>query len=868
MDMSCIFTDRNFDQELHNFNSKKNKFWFIEIDIIEYLLNSKPNYIKRFFLENLDKFHEKTVLFEYRVMSSYLNHIFKYSESINFRDFFRQYKIEFVENTDIKMNFFSDFPELFRLLYVFYKNQIDAIDRIFHTIRRNSVEIRKCFNIEVDEIERIKVGIGDAHQDGAATTEIIVGGKSIFLKYGDNHTSNVISLYNKFLKKFGLPTVEFRSLNIEECYLEERILRTPISDIKTVMKTSGVLLFISYLLGITDLHYENLIINSNIVIPIDCETVYANSDLKFYTEFNLLNSVYSSFILPCKKFEGSFLSGLCSEIFVKYSVKDISLDISDAGILINEKNKNKVNRNGSSLQGYKMNNYLDEIRSYFSKAYRYYLDNKDNVTLQIIKRFVGKKKRVLLKNTFEYTDALSESFFSYLLTSSDARYDHFKRAGVFKQEEIDFLFNNNIPLIYTDITFPEKYLQRFNEEDLRLQILLITKSVSFGESNVVEKSQLKSSVNQVSKFYNFLLSELIYSTDYNEYFYLDICEYGIGNRNYSEIIKTPVTIYSGMAGICLFMLEYQFQRGNINENILLCNLIESVFVEFEKLVSDKYSSCGIYDGTAGLFYLFYKYNKYYGEVHFENLWHYLEKIIENSNNDTKLDIISGSAGLLKLLVYLWKDGNKIHQIELGIKELQVRLLNHIGDLMEWIDSHEYLGYSHGIAGMIAALSESLSIVENDSIKVLVDTYVMFLRESFEDNDYSFYKLNGVTISDNWCHGKAGILLALLSISKLEGGLSVDRLMYNMAYSLLKNNNENNMKICHGQVGNYLIVYQVAKYLNDKDLEKVTLGYLEKEIITLDVQMFDTYQKNFMVGLSGIYYWSLLKWDIAESLDLL
>lgn len=51
----------------------------------------------------------------------------------------------------------------------------------------------------------------------------------------------------------------------------------------------------------------------------------------------------------------------------------------------------------------------------------------------------------------------------------------------------------------------------------------------------------------------------------------------------------------------------------------------------------------------------------------------------------------------------------------------------------------------------------------------------------------------------------------------------------------------------------------------KDLFRSKLDLLVRKI---SKESFKYYNKNIMVGISGLYYWKMLDWDMQEKLDMI
>src|SRR5699024_2410028 len=129
---------------------------------------------------------------------------------------------------------------------------------------------------------------------------------------------------------------------IDEGYFQEKIPQAECHDEIFPYVNSGTFLFVSYLLGISDLHEENIIFSEQGYVPIDCETIFAN-DRYFYSEqkgtnYNLRNSVLATGLIPFRSINGAVISGL-------NSFKEQTINTSDYRLMITKESiyKEKVN---------------------------------------------------------------------------------------------------------------------------------------------------------------------------------------------------------------------------------------------------------------------------------------------------------------------------------------------------------------------------------------------------------------------------------------------------------------------------------------------------------------------------------------------
>lgn len=155
----------------------------------------------------------------------------------------------------------------------------------------------------------------------------------------------------------------------------------------------------------------------------------------------------------------------------------------------------------------------------------------------------------------------------------------------------------------------------------------------------------------------------------------------------------------------------------------------------------------------------------------------------------------------------------------------------------------------------------------DSISEIIERFTNYLISVLDEekgipstNDCSKYY-------NSWCHGNSGYLLGLYNIYKSYNSDIILDIIKKLLKILLKES-ASDFKLCHGNLGNYLISYNVSLQLNEYRYQKLFESKLNNLIKKISPEHFKYYNKNIMVGLSGFYYWKLLDWDMEGKLDLI
>ena len=157
-----------------------------------------------------------------------------------------------------------------------------------------------------------------------------------------------------------------------------------------------------------------------------------------------------------------------------------------------------------------------------------------------------------------------------------------------------------------------------------------------------------------------------------------------------------------------------------------------------------------------------------------------------------------------------------------LQEVTNKLINGFSNLSEhtggWQTENQFVtGFGHGIAGILAVLScvpihyksPSLVSVINKGINLLDEMY------SNEHNNW-FNDSNKKTVGFGWCHGLPGIILSQSILYK--NGYIFDKkpILYHVE-EIKKKCFGAGPSICHGDIGNLIILDQISVLLGEEKL---------------------------------------------------
>ncbi len=108
-------------------------------------------------------------------------------------------------------------------------------------------------------------------------------------------------------------------------------------------------------------------------------------------------------------------------------------------------------------------------------------------------------------------------------------------------------------------------------------------------------------------------------------------------------------------------------------------------------------------------------------------------------------------------------------------------------------------------------------------------------------------------SNAWCHGGSGILLSRIRLAEVEEFRNNERVRKDIERGircLMKWEKDDNVCICHGLAGKYMIMKECERVLEREDLkaESVRLRQRLLELEKIPVQEY--YSTSFMAGIAG------------------
>lgn len=208
------------------------------------------------------------------------------------------------------------------------------------------------------------------------------------------------------------------------------------------------------------------------------------------------------------------------------------------------------------------------------------------------------------------------------------------------------------------------------------------------------------------------------------------------------------------------------------------------------------------------------------------------------------DVVSGSAGCMLALIYLYTEKPKeslLTKIQLCANHLlKSRKLNHLGQYTwEFQNDKFLLGFSHGSSGILFALSKLANIFPSKNLSNAIREILEYENSEYSkrDNnwpDYRFEKVNMNAVG--WCHGATGVGLSRLELFRRNS--FSNHVKIDLSRALKKTVEEGFGYIdtlCCGNMGRTDLLLSLAIIKNDNEL----MGYCN-DMISL---LLKRYRKN-------------------------
>lgn len=814
------------------------------------------------------------------------------------------YLNEYLGYEEYKTNLFCEYPVLFRNLLektVEYTNYLLSILEAFEYDKKEltNIGLLQSYSAVVKGFKHLA---SDFHCHSKCVINIFLeGGKSIVYKPHSLGLKEIVyKISNEIMQTNGLSGIPYLFIDKNSYGWEENIFQRGCKSFDEVIRCYqriGILLGVSYILGVEDLHYENIIINAEFPIIIDIEAIAYNEREWRNNSHVPIRSVLECGILP------------------RLDLKGIDNSILGGNNPNYKKNAHQIRFKNQIM---KVSYFINEICDGFIMSYRFFQKKKDFMISELESKKI--KVRLIRKNSQQYADLLKLSYYPDFLDNGINR--NLCLAKCFEEmtsnkicnvailsEEIVQLLYGDIPYFQADITKKniigervirkilkksifsiwKENIESLDQYDLDMQTRLIRISLFITKNNY-----LKRTLDETFGTFNCVKSEY----DINKIF---LAAYCLGNNMYSNFKKSfgnreggnvltldisndksePFTLkkmdiylYNGISGMAIFFaaLNSVIKR---NEFKLMGKILDKELFKYtDSCVSGNINTIhtGCLQGESSLILTYIILFKITNSNIYLDYAYKQFQFIDSMDVECESDITYGNAGTLIALCefFMVKKNAKV-------KQCIVRIINKLNtDIIRMDDGYgwknskfEYplAGMSHGVSGILVAYSKALKILKEETLKDIISESLRYENSLLDNDDWKDLRdcdnlLQKNTVS--WCHGAGGILLARAELLGNQYVGNKEELEKNIELCVLKilgsNLKEENC-LCHGNCGIFEILLEYDRLFNVHRFEDLYNSYASKladDIIKTRGSCLGIENDipGLMLGCSGIGYFLL------------
>ena len=441
-----------------------------------------------------------------------------------------------------------------------------------------------------------------------------------------------------------------------------------------------------------------------------------------------------------------------------------------------------------------------------------------------------------------------------------------------------------------------QYLSYKNLEQ-QIQYIKITFNMENAGTRKIKNERLKPALsNNIFKTAEELAKELlckigtnaIYSEDGTDVNWIGVKLFGI-KENQWMIQALPNTLYDGTVGINLVFHLYEriYQDKKYHE---ICDVLDNRILRYIDTISDGKKSIaefntGVFCGEGSILYalniLYEIYDDSKYKLYFDKWLSCMETII---SEDCLFDLISGNSGIVLVLINMYKKTGTPTYLQKAIQIAEQLIEDMVTDKgkVGWkseVVPEVLAGFAHGNSGFIEMFSRLYEVYPQTKYLRVLSRLVEYENSLYSEKNNNWTDLRKFPEEDQnrdqpiaWCHGAAGILLSRLTLYNAIKNSGETALFQQVIkdISLAKNKLiEDGLHagfcLCHGNMGNLLILKRYAEIFDDKQVRSICDSRFEQILEFLNDQNVlptELYNPGFMTGLSGIAY-ALLKYTMPE-----
>ncbi|MEM6611443.1 MAG: type 2 lanthipeptide synthetase LanM family protein [Cyanobacteria bacterium P01_C01_bin.72] len=810
-----------------------------------------------------------------------------------------------LQQRDIALALLQEYPVLVRQIKVCIDRWVEFSSEFLQHLCHDLNELQQEFNSqqELGLLTNIQWGAGDGHRGGrsvliaefSSNVRIVYKPRSLAV---DVHFQELLAWLNqrgehqpfktlKVLNRDSYGWVEF----VQSCECKNE------KEVERFYERQGSYLALLYVLQATDFHAENLIAVGEHPVLIDIESL-------FHPHLPVFDSTESE-RLAIEIMTDSVLGvGLLPQRIWMDSESE-SVDVSGLGSLEGQLSPHKIpflNKIGTDrmeierrqieMQGKEnqpmlkgkaidVSVHVDALTKGFITMYQLLMRYKQELIAEngVLERFAKDEVRVIVRNTYDYSSLLAESFHPDLLRDALDRDLHFERLWLNIEEkpylakvitaERDDLWQGDIPLFTTkpnsrdiwsssgrqiadfcpepSMVAVNRRIQQLNQTDLTQQLWFIRASVAVSitkqeqdnkATNIVLESHQNLSFNHVDR--DILLESARSIGDRLKTLALygkqDVAWIGLNliEEKYWVLAPLGIDLYEGLPGITLFLAYL----GKVTRDDSYTNLAKVALKTLQREIESQQESIlsiGIFAGWGGIIYTL---------THLAILWNDSELISQAESlvkllpalieEDRCFDIMAGSAGCIASLLALYRCHPSQDTLDVAIQcgehliAKATKMKSGIGWVLPDAGTQPLTGFSHGVAGIASVLLELTAISKRKIFHQAAMNAIAYERSVFCSQERNWPDLREFTATIlgkketqhnclmAWCHGSSGIGLARLRSLPYLDDCQIQTEIDIALDTTWKKGFGRNHSLCHGDLGNLELFLAASLNLENSD----------------------------------------------------
>ncbi|HEL2433529.1 TPA: type 2 lantipeptide synthetase LanM family protein [Streptococcus suis] len=813
--------------------------------------------------------------------------------------------VEFVKNT-----FISDFSELVAKKYI------------------NST----CVTPNISDI---KLNVtGDIH-NGDGVCIVSYRGQKVVLKKKSAKPNILLARLDSRVSAYLDKEIHFipSFLNKGNYFWEKFVISKPINsknEAEEFYRRIGYLLGYSYILNISDLHFENLISSNLTPILVDVETIFSISPFDTLVSnkatFHIIeksrDSVLSTGLLPIADSDDVFggdTSGVLGGTFfgevkvvVNHNRDDIRIEKKKYQIK-NQEHLPYFLNSGGEKHYLNAVEYIEFIKEGFRELGNFFVKEKQYLK-NLYLNHSDIQTRILFRNTKDYSLIRQLLISPVYCDKSKVLFEKMSNklneydCDMLIQSEKNQLLNMDIPYFSTsinscDITDGErkiwklkisalntalKKLERLSDELIEEQIDLIEFSLKTTQalySTELQEEYRKydcTSVDDgilnegINALVDIILDDEKYSLEDDSTNWLTL---KVNDHDAFELVPMDNSVYEGIAGMAIALSEaYDLVDPSRQERIMDClkRILSTLLNLYTKIENPTY-----FVGKLGVFSAISRISLITGQRLPDDIFKIRDQYCLNLNT-SQADFLSSFPN--EIVAFRNTDTNieNLAQSLVKLKELGVNN----NDYICWnrLEANN-VSLAHGNLGVEVALL-FLAYKSNRSEALDLFNKARTFENQQKLGEGWIDKRNGET-SANWCHGSTGVLVARLAQLQLNDKYNilsdseVEELRRDVEHAVKQiieiGFDMTNFSLCHGTSGNLLALSYYLNYMEncqskklkgivDREYKKLHSFGLEKGWMCSFNTKYNVY--GLMTGIPGILFSTAKYLKEDKSLDIL